>query len=260
MTQDSTQLLHDYQLRKADPKPLYVQMRDILKDLINRGRLRPGDRMPSENELARIFDISRMTVRQSLQELVREDVIQTRKGEGTFVLNIPHTQELFKLQGFSAEMNRLGYTASSRILKIKAVTSYRRHELAYSGLGVEPGLPLVLVRRVRYLNETPFAVETSYLPQSLGDELLKDNNLASQSIYGYLEHVHQVRIQRVDHSIQPSLAKPKIAHRLSLEKGAPVLRLRGTSYDGRGSAIEYLEGLYRGEPYELKIVLKNDKD
>ena len=183
-----------------------------------------------------------------------------RRGEGTFVNHAPHTQMLLKLEGFTAEMDRLGYEAHSELLEIKKIESFDKHELAYTGLGIEPGEPLIFIRRVRILEDTPFALETSYLPQTYGADLLKKGMPQDTSIYQYLENAHGVIVSRADHSIQPGLATERVARRLDIKVRNPILRLRGTTYSTDNNPVEYLEGFYRGEPYELKVIVSKERN
>ncbi|MCF6237466.1 MAG: GntR family transcriptional regulator [Candidatus Marinimicrobia bacterium] len=249
------ELLQGSHIDKSSFIPLYIQVRDILKELINTGKLRPGNRIPSENELSSAFSISRMTVRQAIQELVREGFITIRRGEGTFVSSVPHTQMLLKLEGFSSEMAKLGYRNHSRVLDIQKIASFDSYEMAYSGLGKPPGEPLVRIRRVRYVEDTPFALETSFLSYRIGAGLLEPGMADDVSIYNYIENDLHIRLSRADHVIQPDLANKEIAQHLDIDVGRPILKLHGTTFSMNNKPIEYLEGIYRGDKYELKVVI-----
>lgn len=249
------QLLQGAHLDKSSYIPLYIQVRDILKGLINSGKLKPGDQLPSENELSAEFNISRMTVRQASQELIREGFIVVRRGEGTFVHSASHTQMLLKLEGFSSEMAKLGYRNNSRVLDIQLIEAFDAFEDAYIGLGLDPGEALVRIRRVRYVEETPFAIETSYLPLFIGQGLMEPRMPDDASIYAHIEKELHIRLSRADHVIQPGLAEKECAGLLDIEKGSPVLHLHGTTFSMTNQPVEYLEGIYRGDKYELKVVI-----
>lgn len=250
-----TRFLEGYRIDKGGFIPLYIQLRDILKELVNTKKLLPGDRIPSENELSAAFNISRMTVRQAIQELMREGIVTIRRGEGTFVNTTPHTQMLLKLEGFSSEMAKLGYRSHSHVLDIKKISSFDSYEMAYSGLGKTPGETLVRIRRIRYVEDTPFALETSFLSYNTGKGLLEPRMADDMSIYNYIEKDLHVRLSRADHIIQPDLADSRTAEHLEIEAGSPILKLHGTTYSMTNKPIEYLEGIYRGDQYELKVVI-----
>ena len=248
-------LLKQYRIDKTSFVPLYIQLRDILKQVINSGKFQPGERIPSENELSTAFEISRMTVRQAIQELRREGIVTIRRGEGTFVNNIPHTQMLLKLEGFSSEMAKLGYRNHSRVLDIQKIAAFDSFEMAYSGLSKPPGEPLVRIRRVRYVEDTPFAVESSYLSYRTGAGFLKPGISDDMSIYNYIENDLHIRLSRADHVIQPGLADQEHAELLQIKPASPILKIRGTTFSMNNKPIEYLEGIYRGDQYELKVVI-----
>jgi len=249
------QLLQGTHIDKSSYIPLYIQVRNILKELINNGKLKPGDQIPSENELSAEYNISRMTVRQASQELMREGLIVIRRGEGTFVNSASHTQMLLKLEGFSSEMAKLGYRNHSRVLDIHKIEAFDSFEMAYSGLQKEPGDTLVRIRRVRYVEETPFAIETSFLPLATGQGLMEPRMADDASIYNYIENKLHIRLSRADHVIQPGLADQESAELLEIALGSPVLNLRGTTFSMTNNPVEYLEGIYRGDKYELKVVI-----
>lgn len=250
-----TELLQNHHIDKSGFVPLYIQLRDILKELVNSKKLLPGDQIPSENELSSTFNISRMTVRQAIQELMREGIVIIRRGEGTFVSSVPHTQMLLKLEGFSSEMAKLGYRSHSRILDVEKIFSFDSYAMAYSGLGKSPGEPLVRIQRIRYVEDTPFALETSFLEYNMGKGLLDPQMADDTSLYNYIEKDLHVRLSRADHIIQPDLADSRTAEHLEIEPGSPILKLHGTTYSMTNKPIEYLEGIYRGDQYELKVVI-----
>lgn len=252
---DTQSLLKEFHLDKSSFVPLYIQVRDILKELINTDQLKPGDQVPSENELSTTFGISRMTVRQAIQELIREGFLNIRRGEGTFVNASPRTQMLLKLEGFSSEMAKLGYRNHSQVLDIEKIADFDSFEMAYNGLAKQPDEPIIRIRRIRYVEETPFALETSFLSYKTGIGLMEPRMADDTSIYRYIENDLHIRLSRADHVIQPGLADAELAELLDVEVGSAVLKLRGTTYSMTNKPIEYLEGIYRGDKYELKLMI-----
>ncbi|MFH1852936.1 MAG: GntR family transcriptional regulator, partial [Candidatus Neomarinimicrobiota bacterium] len=217
----------------------------------------PNDKIPSENELATAFSISRMTVRQAIRELVKEGYIHIKRGEGTFVREIPATQMLIKLEGFSAVMHKMGYHTHSQILRIqKIIPSMEKYEYAYRGLNELPEQPLVMVRRLRYLEETPYCLETSFLTHAVGEGLLEKGFDENISIYGFIEHERKIHLSRAEHIIEPALCKGSTAELLKIKQGSPILFIRGTTYSMDNRPIEYLEGIYRGDKYKLSVEIK----
>ena len=234
--------------------PIYIQLKDILRGLIRKKKLKPDQKIPSENELSAELKISRMTVRQAIKELEKEGFIYVRKGEGTFVGRIQDTQMLIKLDGFSREMQKLGYKVHSKVLEVKTINSSDgKFDSAYSGLNEAPDGRIVAIKRLRYIEKRPFAVETSFLRHKTGHGLLERDFSRDFSIYEYIENGLGIKLSRAEHTIEPGLAKEDIVDLLKIEEGDPVLFIKGTTFSGRGQPVEYLEGTYRGNEYKLKV-------
>jgi len=240
-------------INKASHIPIYAQLQEILRRDITEERLSPGDRLPSENELSARFHISRMTVRQALRELIREGLVRVRKGEGSFVSSDPDVQMLIKLDGFSTEMQKLGHRVHSQFLEATEIDSYKEFRLAFLGLHEKKGDSLVRIKRLRFLDNTPFAIETSYLSGRIGRDLLNRRFDRSFSIYRFLEQECRLDLAKAEHMIEPLLADAVTAKLLRIKPGRPVLSLSGTTYSSEGLPVEYLEGIYLGDKYKLKI-------
>ncbi len=249
-----TKMLSNYFINKKSHTPIYIQLRDILIKLIKDKQLKPNDRIPSENELSTTFGISRMTVRHAIRELVKEGFIHIRRGEGTFVNEFPVTQMLIKLEGFSAVMQQMGIHTHSQILKIqKIVQKSAKYDYAYQGLQEDLNQPLVMIRRLRYLEESPYCLETSFLKYKVGEKLLEKGFDENISIYGFIEKESKIHLSRAEHIIEPALAKNTTAKQLNIKPGSPILFVKGTTYSKTNQPVEYLEGIYRGDKYKLIV-------
>jgi GntR family transcriptional regulator len=243
------------QIDKGSPVPLYVQLKEIVRQSIEQERLAPNDRIPSETDLSAEFNISRMTVRQAIRELVREGLVYVRRGEGTFVGPVQGAQMLIKLDGFSTQMTKEGHRVRSRTLGVHRVEPADEHAAAYAGLGVRPGGGLVMIERVRYLDDEPFALERSYLGSADGAPLLDRQTEDTFSMYKYLSSERGIDLARAEHAIEPRLADERCATALQIPTGSPVLQICGTTFSSSSIPIEYLEGLYRGDRYMFRVAI-----
>jgi GntR family transcriptional regulator len=123
--------------------PLYAQVEDVLVARITSGALPVGTQLPSEEELIREFGVSRTTIRMTIQNLVRQGLVDIRRGRGTFVASPRMVQELTGLTGFAEDMRVLGRTPSARVLsrEIVAAPPHRRREaraVGWSNCGADP--------------------------------------------------------------------------------------------------------------------------
>src|SRR5439155_5849341 len=131
-------------LIRRSPVPLYSQVKELLRERIARLRGEEHEQLPSERELARDLNISRMTVRQAVRELIAEGAIYTAPGRGTFLVTGEVTQQLVGLTSFSQEMTKRGLVPASRLLEAEGMTD---HEIA-ARLRLQPDEPIARIRRL----------------------------------------------------------------------------------------------------------------
>jgi GntR family transcriptional regulator len=236
--------------------PIYIQLKNSIRAEMDIKRIRPNEKIPSENMLAKEYGINRMTVRHAMRELQKEGRIFTKHGKGSFASSLNNTQMLVKLDGFSTEMIKLGYTVHSKLIEAKKAWFSNETMDAYSGLQEEKQNPLIVIRRIRYLEGKPFAIESSYLPFYIGRNLLVKTFNEKFSIYRYLEEEHGISFSCADHVIEPKRASPQDAALLGIKKGMPVLFISGVTFSESGEPVEYIKGIYRGDRYKLKVHIK----
>lgn len=152
------------QIEKSSPIPLYYQLAESIKEQIGSGHLRPGEQLPAERDLAEQVGISRMTARQAIAYLVREGTLEVRHGAGTFVASPKLTYDALHLLGFTAEMMRQGGVVGSRVLEQTVVTPPPR---VAAELNLAPDDQAAKIVRLRFSNETPLLLETSFIPIAL---------------------------------------------------------------------------------------------
>lgn len=249
----AVELDRNHLIDKSSHIPVYAQLQEHMRKEIVENRLQPGARLPSENDLTQRYGISRMTVRQALRGLVREGLITVRKGEGSFVSSSPDVQMLITLDGFSAEMQKRGHKVHSQFLETLEVSFSDKVCQAFLCLEERKTSSLVRIKRLRFLDEKPFAVETSYMPSALGRELLARRLDRDFSIYGYLSRERKIELAKAEYIIEPLTAGAVQAKLLRIRTGQPVLSMSGTTCSVEGMPVEYLEGIYLGDKYKLKI-------
>lgn len=106
-----------FKLNRDSPFPLYYQLMEIIRSYIEKMGLEPGDKLPSERELVQHFGISRMTMRQAINELVNEGLLVRSRGLGTFLKPQKVVRGLSTLTSFTGDTHRRGFAASSKILE-----------------------------------------------------------------------------------------------------------------------------------------------
>lgn len=239
-------------INRDDPLPLYVQLKDALRERIESGVWKPGDRIPGESDLCQIFDVSRTVVLQALKELSFEGLIVRRQGKGTFVAEPKIGESLVqKLTGFYQDMQERGLTPVTQVLK-QARTSATAKVAAR--LGLQPGQEVIEIERLRFVDGDPIVLVTTFLPHHLCSQLL-EAELSRQSLYAYLERSCGLVIARGRRTIEAVPASSRDAELLRVEPSAPLIRLVSVSYLADGTPLEYYEALHRGDRSRFEVEL-----
>lgn len=223
---------------------MHGQIEDWLAELIGAQRLRPGDRIPPEQELAAWLGVSRMTLRQALDTLARRGLLTRTvgRGGGTFVAERKLDQDLTTLAGFSEQLRRHGMVAGARVL-----SAVRRPAgpAAAAALGLAEGEPVFAIRRVRLGNQRPIAIEHSMFPAAAFDGLL-DCPLDG-SLYELLQDRYARQPRQARESLEPVVAGAQESAVLGVPEGAPLLLVERTAYDEAGQPVEFARDLFRGD-------------
>jgi GntR family transcriptional regulator len=232
--------------------PYYVQVRDTIQARIHTGVWQPGDQLPGEPELCRMFAVSRTVIRQALNDLVNNGLLIRRKGKGTFVAQPKIRESLVqKLTGFYQDMVEQGHTPRAQILRQENVPASQK---VADYLQIDPGTLVITIERLRFVQEIPIQLVTTYLPAQLCPALL-DVDLTHQSLYAVLEQTCGVFIVRGRRSIEAVPANEHEARLLRVQKGAPLILLDSVSFSSDGTPIEYYHALHRGDRTRFEVEL-----
>jgi GntR family transcriptional regulator len=240
---------------RNSPVPRYHQLKEILRERIRSGEWKPGDLIPSERELSESYDISRMTARQAITDLVNEGVFFREQGRGTFVTQNKITQQLLHLTGFTEDIRARGQRPSTKVL---AASLLPADEIAAGQLRIVPGEPMFVLRRLRLADDEPLAIEVSML-NFKGCEHLGENDFEHESLYQLLESAYGIPLMEADQEIEAGLANEEEAKILDVALGSAVLHTRRTTYTERNRPVEYAISVYRGNKYTFHTHLKRDR-
>jgi GntR family transcriptional regulator len=236
--------------RSAAHPSTYMRIHDELLDEIRCGTYRPYDRLPSETELTRRFDVSRVTVRLALEVLRREGVVESRQGKGSFVCMPRVVHESPTLLGFHETMAGRGYATGSLVLSVRERAA--RDEIARA-LEVRRKASVLEVRRLRSVTGKPVSLEVSYFPIEIGAKLVAED--LSGDIFPLLERRCGVQLGRADVRIEAIPCDADTAAGLGLEPRAPVLHVQRLTLSTRGRPVDY-EHLYcRGDAWQYRVQL-----
>lgn len=237
---------------RTSPIPLHVQVKQVLKEQIQRGNWKPGDLVPPELELCQKLRVSRTTVRQGLAGLAIEGLVVRERGRGTFVAPPKLTERAVeRLSGFYEDMVTLGYPPVSQVLK-QEVTPAEEHVAAR--LNLKPGARVVEIERLRFVQEEPVVLTTTYLPHELCPGL-ENADLSHRSLYEYLATEHGHTLARGRRTIEAVAADVRQARMLRTRRGAPLILIQSVSLLANGTPLEYYLALHRGDRSRFEVEL-----
>ena len=248
-------------LRKADPvppdyaaadeSPKYIRIRDWLLDRILSTGLTRGDRLPSEHELIRQFDVSRVTVRQALEALRAEGIIESHHGKGWFLRRVCAVQNLGRLLGFGEMLAPMGVRTRSEVLETAECGA---PEAVAAAFGLAPGTPLTRIARLRIAGGRVMSYDLSYFPLEIGRRL-QQQDLSRQDVFVLIERALGIPLGFADVTLEMAPAEAESAERLHVAVNTPIFRMTRLTHDCRGVPIdfEYVYGLPESHVFKVRV-------
>lgn len=230
--------------------PLYQQLRNYLLGRIQQGEWTEGAYLPTEYELKEEFGLSRDTIRQALNELEQEGIIERRRGVGTIVCHQRIQPELMKLTSFSDDMLSRGLAPESKTLEVDFVNPPSK---VREQLNTEPNEKIWCVRRLRLGSGEPFGIHELYIPPTL--QLSPRELMTMQSYYQLLEERHGLHPSHASEVLTASVATKTEAALLNISEGSPLLVAWRTTYAENQQVLEMVKIIYRADRYEYHFQL-----
>ncbi|WP_174296341.1 GntR family transcriptional regulator [Sphingomonas bacterium] len=230
---------------------LHHQVYLVLRDGIRNGRYKAGDSLPAEDELARSFAVSRVTIRSALSSLERDALIERRQGVGTFVAGGMHSAETHApVADLIAHIADIHRTTTVRLVEVGLVTAPPEIQAAF-GHPVDDIFQRAV--RVRLLNGLPTFFVTTFIPQAIARHI-DEAALRSTSLYELLARAGH-RLHSGTQVISAQLASPLVAGHLDVAVGAPLIRVRREHMDEGGLMVEHFEMLVSPASFEVRLRL-----
>lgn len=236
-----------YRLDKTSLVPLYRQLADHIEKEIREGALPEGSRLPSEQEWIRRLGVSRVTVRQAMDFLMRKSIIVRKQGMGTYVQKTVMTQGLDDLFGFYPALLNRGLHPKTELLAYHIQTPSRE---VREHLDLSAAAKALHFSRQYLLEPSLYVLIHMYFPRDLAARWTK-RDASTQSSFHLLQDKAGVRIRSSRITIRACTATEDIAGALRILEGSPVLELQRLRVSSEKRPVEYAVMVFPGEAYEL---------
>ncbi len=235
-----------------DAVPLYYKLAEEINSKIEDGIWPVGSKIPSERELVEKYNLSRITVRNAIDESVRQGKLEKFQGKGTFVVNRSIVQNLKNVYSFSEEMKKQGKVSYTKVICCVVVDA---SETVARNLNIEPNSAVIFLERLRFAEKNkPVIIEKSYFP--FGDyEFLLNIDLEKVSLYKTLESEHGITIDRAIETFKACELRPSECRLLECVKDHYGLLIKRISYMG-SKVVSYSTIVSKNDVFEFTIELK----
>lgn len=227
--------------------PLYHQIQQRILEQIRSGVLNPNEPLPSIQKIAGRMRVSPMTVRQAIKSLSEIGVLYSRQGKGTFISGIKLEKDFRQVLSFTEETAARGSTPHSQVIsfRIQAPSEETREALA-----LVDSEKVFRLRRVRFSDSLPMAIECSCLPERLCPGLLETFDPAT-SLYQELQNRYGLQVTVTDEVIEVAKATGEEARLLQIPVRSPIFVFTRVSFLEDGMPVEHVRSVYRGDRYKV---------
>jgi phosphonate metabolism transcriptional regulator PhnF len=227
----------------------YQQLSDILMEQIENKVFKPGNQLPTEIELSKVYKLNRHTVRQAIERLENEGFVYKMRGKGTFVANNKIPYKISKKVRFTTSILDVGLTPDARLIDSYETTAGR--ELS-DKLDINLADKVTVLEILRFVNKIPFSQTTSYLSSAKFPDL-KSHISGSFSLYGLLREQYGVEATRISSTFEVSLAEQSDMDILQIPPRVPLLIITSISKSQHGEIAEYCITKVRGDLCKITV-------
>jgi GntR family transcriptional regulator len=237
----------EMKINRHSSLPLHQQLYEILRRKILQDEWVVGEMIPPEPELMKQYNLSRITVRRGLNRLANEGLIYRQQGRGSFVAERTLEQGLSRIISFTEDMKQRGMIPRTEVLFSDLVPA---PEDVAEHLGLQLGVEMARIERLRIANNEPLSIEESFLVHSYCPGILAED-YADNPLREALESKYNIRIVRAKQVIRAVRASTRQTQLLTITARSPLLFLERVSYSQQNIPVEFLRIYYRGDRYSL---------
>lgn len=239
---------------RSDPKPLHLQIEDYIKNKVDSGEWGPNQAIPSENELCRIYGISRMTVRNAITKLVYEGLLYRVAGKGTFV-NEQKIIAKSSYSGFRDQLEHLGPDVKTEIIDYK-ITNVSSNIASRFDLPIHYKFYIIVMRSIAG-DKTPLSLHTTYIPEHLAHGLDKEN-VIKRGLQEIISEDFKFKPSKIIETLEEVNANKMEAEFLKVPEDNMLLLLNDFLYMG-DIPYEFTKIVFRGDKIQLRFEFINQQ-
>ncbi len=235
--------------KKATGIALYNQLKNKIREKIERGDWIEGKKIPTEKELCDMFEVSRVTARKAINDLQDENLLVKKQGKGTFVKRSQIDQSLQKFYSFSKELERKGIKEKAEMLEFDRIVPGDRIQ---SVMNLSKEDEVYLIKRLRLLDEKPYAIEISYVPVKIVPELTKEL-VKRNGLYNSMQALG-VKLNHATEKFGAVNLRKDEAFHLNSDLNEAGIKLTRRTYQG-DEMVEYCSSIIRGDIFTYTVDL-----
>ena len=242
----------DEHLNPKGPVPLHSQLEKILRNKIVDGIWCENEMIPSENELSRMYGLSRMTVRNVITRLVQEGMLYRVQGKGTFVSEKKILSRPLSYMGIREQLERKGYSSSTKLLYIKKQDANDKITKIFNS---SEESKFFKVARLRFVKDLPFSLHIYWIPLDMCPDLMKNQyDYENDQFCDILKDNYQIIANKIIETLEIVGADKEKSEFLNVSKGYPLLCLEDTIFGMKDEVVEYSNVFFRGDRIKLEIL------
>ncbi|MGX7025010.1 GntR family transcriptional regulator, LSA1692 subfamily [Vagococcus hydrophili] len=230
---------------------IFTEIANKINTKIKNGSYSIEQKLPSEYDLAKEFNVSRLTIRKAVDLLIKQNILIKQKGKGTYIMKQTDKFQSGKngLLSFTESARAYGKTSKATLITFEKTTQLP--EEVKENLQVQEE-PVFHIKRLRFFDEDPMTIEEIFIKETLLDEATLEENITG-SIFKLIEEKSDIAYSHQE--IEAVLATDELSEFLAVEKGQPLLLVHTTTYSASGHPILFDKSYYRGDKYTFKNIL-----
>jgi len=236
---------------REDHQKLYLQLYEILKKKIESSEWPVGSQIPTEEDLCKIFNVSRATVRNAVMELVRQGYLKRQQGKGTFVYKNTVSEGISMITTFREILFEKGLKFSTKVLARTVMMPVDDMDVK---LRVPKDKHIIYIKRLRLIDNEPVLLQESYVPYHICPLLLEED-IENQLLFDLFEKKYGMKITRVENHIEIAYITSDEARIIGLSEGSPAILLSQYFYSGE-TLIMYIRSIKRTDRFKFLINLE----